>query len=223
MSGKGARAACTPTLVLWHPPCAAAVPFVKGAVSNSLRQTPTGELHSAAPGPVRVVVWLASAAAMSIVLGGVALAVAQQGILPDFVFPILFPLLVGSLVGGLCAALARQSGVRRVSAILAVASACAVVCLASQEVFAYRVYRQHYEDATASNPRLGLAARGGATLEPGTFAQFLKAQIERKRLYFTVDALLTLAAALTMAWGLSQREASLGRAAAAGPASPPQP
>ena len=161
---------------------------------------------------------------MSIVLGGIALAVAQQGILPSFVFPILFPLVLGSLVGGLCAALARQSGVRRASAILLVAGASALVCLAAQEIFAYRVYRQQYKDAAASNPRLELAARGGAPLEPATFGQFLRAQVERKRLYLTVDALLTLAAALTMAWGFSQREGSAGRAAAtASPTPPPQP
>jgi len=141
--------------------------------------------------------WCAACAVIGILVAAIAFSLQQQGFVPTFFFPILYPLVVGSLLGAGCALASKLLGVRARYAMLGTVAAV-FLSLAAQEYFAFLSYQQSYAEMQAGNPRLELLRAVQPVAAPTRFDAFVRARFHRDPIGLTLDAALTLLAAVFM-------------------------
>ena len=141
--------------------------------------------------------WCAACAVISILVAAIAFSLQQQGFVPTFFFPILYPLVIGSLLGAGCALASKLLGVRARYALLGTVAAV-FLSLAAQEYFAFLSYQRSYAEMQASNPRLEFLRAVQPVAAPTRFDAFVRARFQRDPIALTLDAALTLLAAVFM-------------------------
>ena len=156
---------------------------------------------------VRTIAWSVACLCISGMVAFVAFAVQQQDLIPGAIYPVIFPMLVGAAVGVGSALVARGLGLPSAWLMLGVVvwAAGAVI---GQDYFAFTRYRQAYAEMEDRNPRLELLRRAEGDLSPLTFHAFLQARVERNWIGWSLDAVLTIAAAAVGYAALSLRPAA---------------
>ncbi|MEX0978810.1 MAG: hypothetical protein WDZ48_08170 [Pirellulales bacterium] len=148
--------------------------------------------------PERYLIWFLSAALATAAVAWIAFQIQQNGVAPA----ILFPLLVGVVLGAALATIGRIVRVppRRAAAILALC--WGLLAALAQDYIGHRVRLRHYDDELGRNPLAAAMSREGQ-LRP-TFADHLAGKLQADPVWWTLDLVLTAAAA-----GLDVRVISL--------------
>ena len=143
---------------------------------------------------VSTIAWLAACLCIGGIVALVAFELQQQDVVPAAFYPVIFPVLVGLAVGAGCLMVARLFALRCawLTLIVMAAAACSVV---AQDYLAFTRYRIAYAEMEGRNPRLELLRRAQGDVGPSTFAAFLRARVQRNRMAWSLDAVLTVAAA----------------------------
>jgi hypothetical protein len=139
--------------------------------------------------PKRYLIWFLSAALATLAVAWIAFQIQQNGVAPA----ILFPLLVGAALGSALAAIQHQLGVpsRRAAALLAVC--WGLLAALGQDYIGHRVRLRQYDEELGRNP-LAAAVWREDSPRP-TFANHLAGKLQTDPLWWTLDLVLTAAAA----------------------------
>lgn len=145
----------------------------------------------------RWLIWFAAGTLAAAAIAWVAFQIQQEGIAPA----VLFPMFVGAALGAALAAVGhvvRLPG-RRAAAIGAVCFG--LLAVVAQDYIGYRYRMRAFDDKLAEQSPLAAIAAGGTDLRP-TFADHLADKLRSRPVWWTVDLLLTAAAAgaVLMLW-----------------------
>jgi hypothetical protein len=164
--------------------CAREGEFVARRNTNSCTPAPT--MNNAE----RWVIWFLGGTLATAAVAWVALQVQQEGVAPAG----LFSIAVGAAIGGAVAAIGRWVRLPggRGAAILAVGWGLAAVV--GQDYFAHRERMRAYDEELARQHPLAAAVSHEADLRPN-FADYLAGKVRAQPLWWTVDLLVTAAAA----------------------------
>jgi hypothetical protein len=120
----------------------------------------------------------------------IAFQIQQEQIAPA----VLFPLFVGAVLGGTILALGRISGLANRRLAVAAAVSWGLIAVVAQDYLGHRYRLRMFETEVAGGHPLAAAMVSERDLRP-TFADHLAARIRDQPLWWTLDLLLTAAAA----------------------------
>jgi hypothetical protein len=148
----------------------------------------------------RYVIWVLGGTLAAAGIAWVAFQIQQEGVAPAG----LFSAAVGAAIGGAAAAIGRAVRLqrRRVAAIAAVCWGMAAVV--RQDYFAHRQRMRLYDEELARQHPLAAAVAHEAELRP-TFGEYLAGKVRAQPGWWTMDLLVTAAAA-GVAAGLVTRQ-----------------
>lgn len=157
--------------------------MTKPAATSNAPPASTGVLE-------RSVLWLAAAALAAAAIAWIAFQLQQDRIAPV----VLFPLAVGAALATALVALRRWLGVPSRSATCAAALALGLLVVAGQDYIGHRQRLRAYQDEIRREGGLASLAAAQSALEP-TLGEHLRARLESQPLWWTLDFILTAAAA----------------------------
>jgi hypothetical protein len=160
--------------------------------------------HAAFGAVERGALWLVAAASASFAIAWIAFQVQQDQIAPV----VLFPLAVGTVLGATLVGLRRWLGAPSRGATCAAALVLGLLVVAGQDYIGHRQRLRTWQAEIRREAPLASLVAGDTALEP-TLVDHLRARLESQPVWWTLDFVLTAAAAgLVAALGTRPRRAA---------------
>ncbi len=141
----------------------------------------------------RLISWLVMSALATAALAWIAVQLQTAGFAPV----VLLPLLTGVAVAASIEGLACLAGVRLTRLCLAVACVGGLLVVAAEDYIDYCHYQGRYEALLKSSPKMELFRGENEPAGPASFGRFMQIRLTESPVWWTVDAVLTIAAALS--------------------------
>jgi len=149
----------------------------------------------------RYLIWLVTSAAVTVAVAWIAFGLQQEGVAPA----ILFPLAVGGVLGAACVTIRRWTHVPRVRVAVVAAVAWGLLSVLGQDYIGHRHRSRVLEAEMATQGPIGMLASAEVDEMRPRFAEYLGGLVRREPVWWTLDLVLTAAAAASAtAWGASR-------------------